>query len=71
MAATESPVILTPQAVSAKTGVAVQTLCNWRNLSKPGQVIGPRYFKLGRLVRYSEADVDDWVEALRAQGRAS
>jgi predicted DNA-binding transcriptional regulator AlpA len=71
MAAADSPVILTPAEVSEKTRVAVQTLCNWRNLSKRGQLIGPRSFKLGRLVRYYEADVDRWVEALRAQGRAS
>jgi predicted DNA-binding transcriptional regulator AlpA len=72
MAATESPKILTPEDVSAKLGnVAVQTLYNWRNLSKNGAQLGPRSFKIGRLVRYYESDVDAWVEGLRAQSSAS
>ncbi|TFC20065.1 helix-turn-helix domain-containing protein [Cryobacterium algoritolerans] len=52
------PQALTPEDVSAKTGVAVQTLYNWRHLRK-----GPRSFKLGRLVRYFESDVDEWIAA--------
>jgi predicted DNA-binding transcriptional regulator AlpA len=70
--ATESPVILTPEDVAAKLrNVKVQTLYNWRNLSKNGTQVGPRSFKLGRLVRYYESDVDAWVESLRAQSSAS
>jgi predicted DNA-binding transcriptional regulator AlpA len=65
MAATvsDSRVILAPEGVSAKTQLAVQTLYNWRNTGK-----GPRSFKLGRLVRYYESDVDEWIAS---QARAS
>lgn len=31
----------------------------------------PPYFKVGRRVRYSRADVDAWLEAQRAQPKAS
>jgi len=40
--------------------VAVQTLRNWRT---SGQ--GPRYIKLGRAVRYSEADLMAFMEERR------
>lgn len=60
--------ILAPEGASAKTGLAVQTLYNWRNLSTKDRTIGPRSFKLGRLVRYYEDDVDAWIED---QARAS
>ena len=56
-----SRVILSPVAVWEKTGIAVQTLYNWRNLSTQDHIVGPRSFKLGRLVRYFESDVDEWI----------
>ena len=37
--------------------VAVKTLRNWRNLCK-----GPAYKKIGRLVRYSTADLAAYAE---------
>lgn len=65
-------VILTPEEVKDKLSlVTVQTLYNWRSLSRGGTQIGPRSFKLGRLVRYYESDVDAWLEGLRAQSSAS
>lgn len=39
-------------------GVRPQTLANWRYLSK-----GPRYFRVGQLVKYDERDVDAWLDA--------
>jgi excisionase family DNA binding protein len=50
------PPLLSVQEVASKTGLAVQTLNNWRSTGK-----GPRSFKFGRLVRYNEADVDEWI----------
>jgi predicted DNA-binding transcriptional regulator AlpA len=50
------PRALTPEDVTAKTGLSIRTLYNWRGTGK-----GPRSFKLGRLIRYSEADVDAWI----------
>jgi len=56
-----SPAILGPEGVHAKTGHALQTLANWRNLRNRGETVGPKFFKIGRLVRYFEADVDAWI----------
>ncbi|ANP74495.1 helix-turn-helix transcriptional regulator [Cryobacterium arcticum] len=57
-----SRIILGPEQVREKTGHAVQTLYHWRTLSKQqGKLVGPRSFKLGRLVRYYEDDVDAWI----------
>lgn len=53
--------VLTAAEVALKTGVAVQTLANWRTLRNRSEVIGPKPFKVGRLVRYFEADVDAWI----------
>jgi predicted DNA-binding transcriptional regulator AlpA len=52
---------LAPAAVSQKTGFAEQTLANWRVLGK-----GPAWFKIGRLVRYDEAEVDRWLAKFSA-----
>jgi predicted DNA-binding transcriptional regulator AlpA len=53
--------LLTPQQVSADTGIAVGTLANWRVLGT-----GPAFVKVGRLVRYDEAVVDAWKSTLSA-----
>lgn len=42
--------------------VAVKTLRNWRNLCK-----GPSYKKIGRLVRYSTADLAAFAEKTTVQ----
>lgn len=55
---TVAGVILSPEAVSARTGFATQTLANWRNIKK-----GPPFFKVGRLIRYNADDLDQWVQA--------
>ena len=51
--------ILTPKQVASQTGFSEKTLANWRVLGQ-----GPRSFKVGRLVRYYAADVNNWIEAL-------
>ncbi|MFZ4894657.1 helix-turn-helix transcriptional regulator [Plantibacter sp. Mn2098] len=50
------PLALTAEQVSEMTGIAVQTLANWRVIGK-----GPRFFKISRLVRYSPQSVSEWV----------
>ncbi|WP_243399069.1 helix-turn-helix transcriptional regulator [Cryobacterium zongtaii] len=42
----------------------MQTLSNWRVLRNKGTkpAPGPKPFKIGRMVRYFEADVDAWIE---------
>jgi predicted DNA-binding transcriptional regulator AlpA len=48
---------LNEQEVSELTGIAVQTLRNWRFQRK-----GPSYCKLGRMVRYPVADLTHFME---------
>lgn len=60
-----SAVILTPVAVGERTGLALKTLANWRCLGT-----GPKWFRLGRLVRYYEADLDRWIGSLPTERRA-
>lgn len=60
-----SGVALTPDEVSTRTGLAKQTLANWRAMK-----VGPAHFKVGRLVRYWEADVDAWLQE-QAEATAS
>lgn len=46
---------LTPNEVQEAYGLNKQTLANMRSLGK-----GPRYFKIGRLVRYSAEDLEKY-----------
>lgn len=48
--------LLPPKAVHDRTGLAIQTLANWRSLRT-----GPPWVKVGRLVRYPEDRLDDWL----------
>lgn len=52
---------LNENEVSAATGIAPGTLRYWRHCG-----IGPRSFKLGRLVRYDPQDVQDWIDSQKA-----
>jgi predicted DNA-binding transcriptional regulator AlpA len=49
--------------VSEVTGIAVQTLRNWRQLRR-----GFPYSKVGRAVRYAVQDVMEFMEARRVNG---
>jgi len=51
---------ITEKKVSELTGLAVQTLRNWRHLSK-----GPAYSKIGRAIRYSLDDIRDYFRQRR------
>lgn len=46
-------------------GVHVQTLKRWR-----GSDYGPKYLRIGKLIRYKEVDLDAWVEELSARPEA-
>lgn len=48
----------TPTALSTYLGVPLGTLADWRYRG-----VGPRFFKCGKLVRYSRADVAEWQTA--------
>ena len=49
---------LNEKQVSEVTGIAVQTIRNWRQLRR-----GFPYSKVGRAVRYSVADVEAYMES--------
>ena len=57
MARDPSPLIDEP-ALAAKLGVSRSTLQSWRYAGR-----GPRFIKLGRIVRYRVADVDEFLRA--------
>jgi hypothetical protein len=51
---------ITEKKVSEMTDLAVQTLRNWRHLSK-----GPAYSKIGRAIRYNLDDVENYFRQRR------
>lgn len=51
--------LLDPIEVAEALGVSPKTLARWRC----EQTGGPRWVKIGRLVRYRAADVDAYVES--------
>lgn len=55
-AALASGDLMSPDDVSALLGVSRGHLANWRSNG-----LGPRYVKVGRLVRYRRPDIDDWI----------
>ena len=61
MHTTTAPKMLTEQDVMAMTGLARGTLAYWRHAGT-----GPRSYKLGRRVRYDEADVLAWIAAQKS-----
>lgn len=50
--------LMTPVDVSRYLGVPAGTLANWRYLGR-----GPAFLRVGRHVRYRDADVTAWVDA--------
>ena len=46
-----------PEQVSDFVGVPIRTLYAWRTRGE-----GPRAFKVGRHLRYSQAEVERWLE---------
>jgi predicted DNA-binding transcriptional regulator AlpA len=65
MTAHDPSSLLSPQALSAETGIPVGTLQQWRYLGR-----GPAYIKLGQHVRYRRSDVDAWLESQRVTPQA-
>jgi predicted DNA-binding transcriptional regulator AlpA len=65
-AITGGPADLVDEArLAARLGVSRSTLQNWRYSGR-----GPRWIKLGRLIRYRIADVDSFLEA-NTRGRVA
>jgi hypothetical protein len=55
--------LLDPPAVADWLGIPVRTLSQWRYLDR-----GPAYLVVGRHVRYSGADVEQWLGQQRRGG---
>jgi hypothetical protein len=51
------PRFMSSQETARYVGVAPQTLANWRYLGR-----GPRFYRVGQLVKYDLRDVDSWLE---------
>lgn len=56
--------LLTPEQVSALTGIPVATLAQWRYRKQRFP-----YLRIGRLVRYDSADVERYLQACRVEVR--
>ena len=48
--------LLTPEQTASYLGTAPQTLANWRVVGR-----GPKYVRVGKLIRYRLADIDNWL----------
>ncbi|QUY63298.1 helix-turn-helix transcriptional regulator [Gulosibacter molinativorax] len=60
------PLAISPETLSILLdGIGLSTLADWRATWKNGREgEGPRFFKVGRLVRYSVAAVEEWLTDL-------
>ncbi len=56
--------LLTPEEVSALIGVPVATLAQWRY-----RKCALPYLRIGRLVRYSQADVESFLQRSKVEVR--
>ncbi len=52
----EAAALQTDEEVSHRLQVTTACLAGWRHRGK-----GPRFVKVGKLVRYDKADVDAWI----------
>ncbi len=52
--------LLTAEQVAKLTGMAIETLAQWRSQKR-----GIAYLKIGRAVRYDPADVQTYLEGCR------
>ena len=53
--------LLTPNQLAENLGVKPFALLQYRMNGK-----GPKYIKLGHLVRYRQEDVDEWLESIKS-----
>jgi predicted DNA-binding transcriptional regulator AlpA len=58
-----TPVLLTETEVSKQLRVGLAALRKWRVMRR-----GPRFVKIGSLVRYRPGDVEDWLTSLPVGG---
>lgn len=57
--------LLSTEQVAEEIGIPVTTLRYWR-----GRNEGPRSFRVGRVVKYRQGDIEEWIEEqMEATGR--
>jgi len=56
VASTQTAQLLDANRAAEILNMSPKTLANWRSLSR-----GPKFVKNGRLVRYTQADLDEYV----------
>jgi excisionase family DNA binding protein len=59
-------IFLTEKEVAKQIKVSLASLRRWRLLQR-----GPRFLKIGGLVRYRADDLEQWLETLPAGGAAA
>jgi predicted site-specific integrase-resolvase len=50
--------LLAPARVARALGIEVETLATWRRKG-----YGPRWYRIGKKIKYSEADIRTWMSA--------
>jgi hypothetical protein len=74
--------MLSPEELSARTGISVHTLARWRTRRNGGEDIGPKFIKIGsvpvggrtngrRPVKYLIEHVEEWERSLAAQAESA
>lgn len=58
-----SPIYIDTAAAADLLGLSVDTLIRWRSDKR-----GPRWYRLGRLVRYKRSDLLAWVDSQASGG---
>ena len=54
-------VLIAPEHLAYLFGIQVETLARWRRLS-----IGPKWYRVGRQIRYSETAAIEWLQSQSA-----
>ncbi len=62
---------LTENEAAAYLSISAGTLRNARSTGAHGRIPSPKFFKIGRLIRYAREDLDSWIRDCRAGNPAT
>ena len=65
LTARRGDVLLTPEQAAEFLGLQVCTLASWR--TRPPKGGGPTFVRIGRLCKYAESDLEEFVQRGRRQ----
>jgi excisionase family DNA binding protein len=63
--AQQNAALLTPNRLADRLGISPRTLQDWRS-----RKVGPPWIRVGRVIRYREEDVNEWIEKRTEEGQA-